>query len=341
MSDRARLDMGVALSAASKYLLKDDVAAGARALQILETWNERATLPTLYDLHVDFKAAKFDGITNDGYCGVRPWNMALDFGWMAYGLKDAAEVYAILKRNGYPLTAQNHANAQRLLRRMTAVVNSGLRAWTEWARLHPGGATANRYAADNHVGIYLSGVGAAAAALEDRAMIDYVVNGAAYDFGNGDNLPNYVPLKTYLERALVLDSTSDTVAWADIGWKDNYRTYHGLTQISLAYLFRVLDLNAPTEANLYDGFKTIAGHSAMDAARTYARYILGQLPGGKADVLAQQDVNSLEIAYAQVTDPAAREDFSKALNLPLRTGMVPRGQASLPHATAACIQGAD
>lgn len=340
-------DMTAASAAAHKWLLTGDLAAATRALYILERWNTEATIVNMYDFGVDFTNSTFIGMTADGFCGVRPWNFALDMGWVAYGLRAASSAYLILRTNGYPLTEANHNNIKALIRRLAATTDSSLDAWTESARVRsPQWKWFTRYVSDNHIAEFLSGLAAAAAALGDdegNRLIDYVVNGGSFDFGNGNSNSSFVSLKQYLGNALLYEPNTSFVVYHDYFWKENYRAYHAAVQTALGTLFRTLDLHFPREAGLYAKFRTPKGFTAMQAAETLANYLNGDVTGGAADSVTRHYDSQLamELAYSASETSSSKHLLEKALYRPLSPGKRPRGQFLKEYDLSTCIIGED
>jgi len=333
-------DFTTASANAYTWALTGNSAAAQKAISVFQDWENQGTIIDMYDFNIDFHNATFDGMTSDGYCGQRPWNFALDMGWTAYGLRAAANAYIILKENGFPLSSQEIQDIESVIRKLADTTDSSLDAWGEWARLHPNSGSYNRYISDNHIAEYLSALAAAAAALGDVDLFNYIVNGGAYDFGNGNNNANYANLKRYLDEALVIEPDTSRVVYEDYYWKDSYRAYHGAVQIALGVLFRILDLYYPSAKNMYEGYINLSGYTAMDAAQTYAGYILGQYGGGSGDSLSNHFSHQigLEYAFAETENAHRKNTFWDALHTSI-AAQTPRTQDFKEFTSTVCFIG--
>jgi len=167
-------------------------------------WANSSTLLNLYDLGIDFDNATITGATT-AYCSSRPWNMALDTIWQCYGLINFSDAYIILSRHGNRLDEEDDALLRGWLRELAAATNSGFHAWTRWADLHPSSGAYVRYRSDNHLGWALAGLAAAAAALEDPVIWNYVLDGGEWDDGRSGPYSNPSHIKDLLDRAVFAD----------------------------------------------------------------------------------------------------------------------------------------
>ncbi len=336
-------DFSNAASAANSWLLRGDKAAAERAIHVFELWDTEATIVNLYDFNINFAAGTIEGQTSDGYCGVRPWNFALDMGWTTYGLRLASEAYLILDLNGYPMTDAQRLSMKSVIRKLASTTDSSLDAWSEWANYHRNASSHNRYVSDNHIAEYLSGLSAAAAALggaEGKSLFEYVVNGTAHDFGGGNNKAQYVPLKKYLDEALVLEPGTNNVVFEDYYWKTNYRTYHAHVQLALGTLFRGLDLHFPKEEGLYENYINPSGYSSMMAATTLAKFINGDINGGADDNRNGFYTVQVGLEYARnsSSDLSLIDFYEQVLDLQLTPSNVPRTQYFKEFDTSTCYQ---
>jgi hypothetical protein len=129
--------------------------------------------------------------------------------------------------------------------------------------------------------------------------------------------------------------------YADWNWKSNPRAYHGSVQLSLGTIERILQLHHPKEAGFYTGYVTPKGLTVMMAAETYARYILGHIPGGAGDDRASHHhtQQALEFAYQFSTDPAQKKLFEDALYVQLHPSTLPRAHFSRSYALSTCFIG--
>ncbi len=164
-------------------------------------WVNQSTLVNLYDLGVDFSSATITGATS-GYCSDRPWNMALDTMWQSYGLINFSDAYILLSRNWDGLTEAEDTAIRGWLRELAAATNSGFHAWTRWADLHKSSSSYTRYRSDNHLSWALAGIAAAAAALEDPVIWNYVLSGGTWDDGRSGPYANPSHLRDLLDRAI-------------------------------------------------------------------------------------------------------------------------------------------
>jgi hypothetical protein len=331
------------------WLLKGDQTAPAKAIKIWEDWNNGATILHMYQFSRDGinwspGTRIFYGKTADGLSGLRPGNFALDMGWIHYGVRNFASAYLTLKQNGYPLTAAQEETVKSLLRKFNRTLVSSLEAWTEWARSNPAHADYLKHASYNHIAEYLTGLAASAAALggaEGASIFEFVINGTPHDFGEGYNRPLFVPLYQYLENALVLEPGTTNVAYRDLYWKTNWRTYQGSVQHTLGVLERIFQLHYPKAAGFYTNWKSSEGFTVMQSAESYAKYLLGQVTGGSSDVLANQYHSrpALEYAYLYATDPAKKKLFEDALYAPISATKPPRGDYYKNYDSGSCLIG--
>ncbi len=181
-------------------LTEDPTWAEASVAQMLNFANKQ-TLVNLYDLGANLREATLDGQTQD-FCSDRPWNFALDALFQCYGLINASDAYLLLTRNGYTLSPADDEALRGWLRRGAEAVNSSLRAWTEWADAHPSSGSFERYRSDNHLSWALSGLIAAAAALEDDSLAAYVLDGGSFADSRGGPYANPSSIQDVIDRAI-------------------------------------------------------------------------------------------------------------------------------------------
>jgi hypothetical protein len=167
----------------------------------LMAWVNQSTLVNLYDLGIDFSSAMITGATT-GYCSDRPWNFALDTMWQGYGLINFSDAYIILSRNWDGLTEAEDAAIRSWLRKLAAATNSGFHAWTRWADLHKSSSAFTGYRSDNHLSWALAGITAAAAALQDPVIWNYVLAGGTWDDGKSGPYANPSHLRDLIDRAI-------------------------------------------------------------------------------------------------------------------------------------------
>jgi len=182
-------------SALARDLMQLHAATGSedafnKGLTYLYRWATEATLFNAYELGMDASTASFPGIEK-GYCN-RSWNMMLDSIWQTYGLINFSEAYSILKASELSSGHQNELDTIRawLKTRVVPAVNAGFHAWTKFADTHPTSRAFMRYRSDNHLSWSLAGLATAGYALEDKALLDYVYYGTAYDDGTSGKYEN-------------------------------------------------------------------------------------------------------------------------------------------------------
>lgn len=185
------------------YLLTGDARFANKAKAFALAWVDHSTLVNFYDFNIDFRNSTFDG-KEDGFCN-NSWNMALDSMWQAYGLINFSDTYAILSRQGALSAAEDERLSNWLRNELFPATNAGFHAWTRWADTHPNSGSYTRYRSDNHLSWALAGLGAAAAALEDEGMWNYVYEGGEYDDGRSGPYANPSNVRAQIGRAIAAD----------------------------------------------------------------------------------------------------------------------------------------
>lgn len=187
------------------YLYSGDHQRLQQAIDRTLAWAKESTLFNGYQLGMSPELGSFPGI-QQGFCN-NSWNMMLDSIWQAYGLINFSQVYLTLKQSDQ---VNSHAEDITVIhdwlqKQLVPAVNAGLHAWTRWADAHPTSKAYERYRNDNHISWSLAGLAAAALALNDKPLMDYVYEGTAYDDGYSGLYKNPSSLKTQLENVISHD----------------------------------------------------------------------------------------------------------------------------------------
>jgi len=181
LSSRLEKQSSHARDMAHLYIYTGNTDALKDAYRYFKAWSDTSTLFNAYELGMIPEKADFPG-KEEGFCN-RSWNMMLDSIWQTYGLINFSQVYLTLA-NHHQKIAVDRSDIKQLehwlVTDLAAAVNAGLHAWTRWADAHANSKAYKRYRADNHIAWALAGLGAAAQATGNRALMDYVVHGAAY-----------------------------------------------------------------------------------------------------------------------------------------------------------------
>ncbi len=183
LGTRLELDSARSRDLAQLYAATGSPAAYAESLKFVHSWATQATLFNAYEQEADAATASFPGVER-GFCN-RSWNMMLDSIWQTYGLINFAEAYSILNASDLSKQHRNELDQIRLWMKSKLIpaVNAGFHTWTKFADTHPTSAAYQRYRSDNHLSWCLAGLATAGLALNDRALLDYVYYGTAYDDG--------------------------------------------------------------------------------------------------------------------------------------------------------------
>ncbi|MDQ8185180.1 alginate lyase family protein [Pelagicoccus sp. SDUM812002] len=188
------------------YVISGYKPYAVNAERYLLAWEDKGQLLNLYDLNIDFKSGSFDGMTEDGYCGHRPWNFALDTMWQTYGLINASDAYLLLKNGGHKF--KDEARVRRWIRDLAEAVNSSFHAWTRWADHNESSRAYTRYRSDNHLSWCLAGLAAAGVSLGDRELVQYVINGGSWNDSKGGEYRNPSSIKSVI--ALAIEDEGET-----------------------------------------------------------------------------------------------------------------------------------
>ena len=118
--------------------------------------------------------------------------MMLDSIWQTYGLINFSEAYSILNASELSADHKKELDTVRtwLKTRLVPAVNAGFHAWTRFADANPKSRAYKRYRSDNHLSWSLAGLATAGYALQDKALLDYVYYGTAYDDGTSGPYEN-------------------------------------------------------------------------------------------------------------------------------------------------------
>jgi hypothetical protein len=115
----------------------------------------------------------------------------------------------LLKRGGYPITPQQDAALREWLLEVTEAVNSSFHCWTRWADLHPSSSAFERYRSDNHLSWALAGLLAAGIALEDDALVAYVLDGGVWSDRRGGAYANPSSMPSVIDWAIESGTGAD------------------------------------------------------------------------------------------------------------------------------------
>ncbi|RLT93679.1 alginate lyase family protein [Ketobacter sp.] len=264
-------DSHLARNLAVAYLLSDDVRFADKAREFMLAWATSSTLFNIYDFNVDFKNASFDGI-EEGFCN-NSWNMALDSMWQGYGLINFSDVYAILTRNGYSLSATDRTVLQGWLgQELFPAMNAGCHAWTRWADNHTGSGAYTRYRSDNHLSWCVAGWASAAAALNHGAMWDYTFKGGVYDDGHSGPYANPSNFEAQVGYAVSQGGEIYDQAVRSSSHKGLF--YGNFSLWSLALAAQIAEVHQGVN---YWTFAGKQGGSLLTAFDYYARYTAGDL----------------------------------------------------------------
>lgn len=187
------------------YSLSGKKRYAKKAEELMLAWARGGTLLNLYDLNIDFEKATFDGMTTDGFCSDRPWNMALDGMWQCYGLINASDAFVLLDSGGYEFGEIDKQEIEVWIRSLAEAVNSSFHAWTRWADANPSSSAFQRYRSDNHLSWCLAGLLAAAIALDDDALAAYVLSGGEWEDSKAGAYANPSSIRSVLQLAIQSD----------------------------------------------------------------------------------------------------------------------------------------
>jgi hypothetical protein len=222
-------------SLALQYALTGDVRYADKAKQYLLAWAARSTPVNMYDFYKN--TTTWDGgLTggNESDTCFRPYNLALDGMFQGYGLINFADAYALLTNNGYTLTASENQQIRTYLYVLTAAVNSSYHAWMRWADAHncvpksDPNDSCTRFRKDNHLSWGQAPILAAAAALGDQAIADYVLKGTAWNDGRSGLVTNSSPVKYVINQSILSTGQIYDEAPSSVGGigRANYAFYH-------------------------------------------------------------------------------------------------------------------
>lgn len=218
---------------ALQYALTGTASYGNKARDYLVAWANNSTPVNMYDFFVN--TSSWDGglVGSDGTDCKRPWNMALDGMFQGYGLINFADAYALLSRNGYTFSSAEDTAIRNYLRSLTGAVNSSYHAWSRWADAHGCTASNNsdtciRYRSDNHLSWGQAPILAAAAALGDQTIANYVLAGGTWDDGRSGPVANTSHMKYVINRAVLSNGQIYDEAPGSVGGieRDGYAFYH-------------------------------------------------------------------------------------------------------------------
>lgn len=259
-----------------------------RAMELMADWARRHTVVNFYDFNPDFARATHDGATR-GFESARPWNFGLDSMWQCYGLINAADAWLLLGAHGGRPESADAALIEAWLLRLVEGVNAGFHAWTRWADANGGNAAHfhnampaparsgesaayERHRSDNHLSWSLAGLLAGAAALGDRRLADYALDGGSWRDRRAGAYANPSPITAVVDRAIEIGEDGPGRIYEErIGRtpRIGYALFH-LEAMSLAA--RIAGLHFGRDVWRTTGAD---GVGMLDAFRRYAPYLEG------------------------------------------------------------------
>lgn len=258
---------------ALQYALTGDARFGDKALSLMKTWAQQHTPVNVYDFNPDFRAATIDGMTTGGTCSDRPWAFAADTMWQTYGLTNMSDAYLLLVKNGYSISSADNTLLRGWILKMAEAVNSSFHVWTKWADLHPTSSAYERYRNDNHLTWAMLGLLAAGVALDDQALIDYVLEGGTWDDSRSDPYANPVPIRKVMDGAIEANGR----VYEERINRDppiGYAFFHMWPMVMIARIDEVLGYDRVWKYKGADG-------AGLEAALTrYVPYIMGTPTAG-------------------------------------------------------------
>ncbi len=218
---------------AMQYALTGTASYGNKARDYLVAWATNSTPINMYDFYVNTTTWEGGLVGSDGTDCKRPWNMALDGMFQGYGLTNFADAYALLARNGYSFTGSETTAIRNYLYSLAAAVNSSYHAWSRWADAHGctpsnNSDTCIRYRSDNHLSWGQAPLLAAAAALDDQTIANYVLSGGIWNDGRSGPVANTSHMKYVINRAVlsngqIYDEAPEAVGGIE---REGYAFYH-------------------------------------------------------------------------------------------------------------------
>lgn len=254
-------------SLALQYAIGGDARYADKAKQYLMSWSTGSTPVNMYDFLVSPPNFHSGMRGNDGSTCFRPYNMALDGLFQGYGLINFADAYALLKNSGYTLTTAEDTAIRAYIRSLAAAVNSSYQAWMRWAD-EQGCTPSNnsdtcvRYRSDNHLSWGQAPLLAAAAALQDQTIANYVLTGSAWDDGRSGSYANSSNMKEVINRTVLSSGRIYDEAPASEGGieRDGYAFYH---LMALEIVARIAEVHYP-QHDIW-GYKGADGKGLQEA----------------------------------------------------------------------------
>jgi hypothetical protein len=297
---------------ALQYAISGDVRYADKAKQYLMAWSTGSTPVNMYDF-LNSPPNFHSGLRgDDGSTCFRPYNMALDGLFQGYGLINFADAYALLKGNGYALSSTEDAAIRTYIKSLAAAVNSSFHAWMRWADEH--GCTSSntsetciRYRSDNHLSWAQAPILAAAAALQDQTIANYVLTGSAWNDGKSGLYANSSPIKEVINRTVLATGRIYDEAPESEGGiaRSGYAFYH---LMALGLTARIAEVHYPThdiwgykgsdgkglqEAYTVEGARVRSG--AEDGATWQYEMVYNKWP--TADFLSLRDFTGNRLSY--------------------------------------------
>ncbi len=258
---------------AFEFAVTGEEEYGEKAVEMMRAWADDHTEVNMYDFNVDFSSASLDGQT-DGFCSDRPWNFVLDGMWQAYGLINASDAYLLLTRNGFALEPGDDEAIREWILRLAEAVNSSFHGWTKWADYHPSAGSYERYRSDNHLSWSLAGLIAAAAALDDQGLAEYVLSGGEWTDRRAGAYENPSYVRDVIRRAIEGDEDGERGRlYEERIMRDPPVGYSLFHLWALVVVAQVAELHF--EEDIWE-FAGDDGGSIRDAYDRYTAYVLGE-----------------------------------------------------------------
>ncbi|EDY82460.1 hypothetical protein VDG1235_2082 [Verrucomicrobiia bacterium DG1235] len=276
LCDQLDKQSGTVRDLALAYSLSGNEQFAGQAESWILAWVDGGTLLNFYDFNIDFSKSRFDGMTDSGFCGDRPWNMALDGMWQTYGLINVCDAFVMMKAGGYEFGEGNEERVEIWIRSLAEAVNSSFHAWTRWADAHRGSRAYTRYRSDNHLSWCLAGLMAAAVALDDDDLAAYVLSGGSWKDSKAGVYANPSSIREVIDLAVE----------ADEGGRNHGRIYEEKIRrdppvgYSFFHLWPMSLVATMAEKRYGENLWSYQGSDGVgleDAYRRYAGYVLGEM----------------------------------------------------------------
>lgn len=282
LCDKLDKQGGAIRDLALAFSLSGNQEYAGKAESLLLDWAAGSRLLNLYELNIDFRKGSFDGMTTDGFCGARPWNMALDGMWQTYGLISASDALVLLKSSGHEFRSGSEARIEEWIRSLAEAVNSSFHAWTRWADAHTGSRAFTRYRSDNHLSWCLAGLMAAAVALDDDDLAAYVLSGEGWRDSQAGVYENPSSIRAVIDLAIEADGQGPNHGRL---YEEKIRRKPPVGY-SFFHLWPMSLVATMAEKRFGEdiwNFKGSDGAGLKEAFERYGAYVLGDLDSPKPD----------------------------------------------------------